>query len=103
MTMPNWLTQFISPAGILLLFGGVVWGVQLNIAVMSLTGTVKQQEIRIKEISKQDQETIQMMIKTTAILDNLTRRFEKVENVLETHEGWKHRIIRLEENMHDKP
>ena len=75
--MPEWLAEWLSPA---VVFGGIVWGVQLNYQVLALTkrqGAMEsdneKSENKVKELSEQ-------LFRTSVILERLETRLAKLES-----------------------
>jgi len=101
--MPDWLERWISPAGVLLLMGGIVWGVQLNVAVMQLTEAVSADKANMQTLSAQIQSISTTQARTAVILQHLEKTIEATDKHVAEHEResstWKQRIIRLEEGV----
>ena len=97
------LEKWISPAGALLLLGGVTWGVQLNVAVLNLAKQAAVEQARAQELSTTIDDVVKNQTKLTLILENLTDEIDEVALHSEGHtkeaNGWKHRIVRLEERL----
>lgn len=96
----NALSNWLSPAGVLVLFGGIVWGIQLNIAVVENAKAISKltKAVEVEEaINVAQNETL---ARTAVILDNITERLRAAEGHVVEHdrdaEQWKRRIIRNE-------
>lgn len=96
-----WLTRWLTPEVFLLLLGGIVWGVQLNIGFVKLTEAVSQ-------LAAENQKQNALMAETTLVLKEITlmhaelrRDFEEEKERDEDHrsnaEQWKRRIALLEQ------
>lgn len=93
--------SWVSPSGVLLLIGGVVWGVQLNVATMNLTAEMVTQQSRLEKLEDEAEDTQENLLRTTLILEGMEIRMinalEHVENHNKESEDWKRRIVVLEE------
>ena len=102
----NWATvleHWLAPAGFLVVVGAVVWGIQLNVAVMRLTSGMSRLESRGTEtISELDANTKQIA-RIAIILDQVEKRMEKFEEKFDQHEKeamkWHAQVIALEAKL----
>ena len=103
--MNELLEKWISPAGILVLFGGVVWGVQLNVATMNLTKQMSGLSGKTDELSHEMSEIAQNNVRTSMILSALTKDIDRALEHTEEHErdseDWKRRIMLNEQRLKD--
>ena len=101
--MNELLEKWASPAGILVLFGGIVWGVQLNVATMNLTKQMAVMDGKSEELSHEMAKISQNNVRTSMILATLTKDVEKAVNHVHDHEkeseDWKRRIMLNEERL----
>ena len=100
--MSQMLSAWASPAGVLLLLGGIVWGVQLNVATMRLSQDYSQiaavqakQGAEINEVSRN-------LLRATLLLQGMEMRVNEAVQTVKEHnvesEDWKRRISILEAN-----
>ncbi|MGI9571134.1 MAG: hypothetical protein ACR2PH_15680 [Desulfobulbia bacterium] len=92
--MNNWFT----PAGLLVVFGAIIWGVQLNWGVLRLIEeNTEAAAIREEILAKQVAVTINLE-RTTLLLSVLEQKVEVLDDKVEAHEieaeKWKERIRR---------
>jgi ribosomal protein S15P/S13E len=103
--MHDLLEKWASPAGVLIMFGGVVWGVQLNIATMNLTKELSAIDGRTNELSKELVEVSKNTIRTSVILNSISKEVDNAMNHVESHkedaEDWKRRILINEQRLKD--
>lgn len=84
---PRWWEAWTTPAAFLVLFGGIVWGVQLNFVVLQHTkeiATLQQNQNKIVELMSEQSERC---LRTTLLIDSLSDRMERYERSM----GWGHR------------
>lgn len=95
---PRWWDKWINPTTVLSLIGGIVWGVQLNMYVVSLAEDQAKLEGRQYELTQQLQVTELNQARQTIILDNLIKKLDGVEVDLESLEKevkeWEQKILR---------
>lgn len=88
--------KWVSPAGFLILFGAVTWGIQLNIAVLEQAKYSAQMQATVNGNSQAIKEDAQMMIRIGVLLDNLEKRVSENETHVHEHEKdsqkWKYKI-----------
>ena len=78
-TEPLW-AKWLTPAAATIVIGGIVWGVQLNVAVNQMTSDISrlatyadQHDVKLDEMSAN-------VLRTSLILEGLETRMRKVEN-----------------------
>lgn len=93
--------QWTTPTGIMIIFGCVVWGVQLNMAVMSLNERVTAASTRTGANESALVVVSQNNLKTALIIEHLQTEVAEVVEKSEEHskeaEEWKRRITVLEQ------
>jgi len=97
------LKGWLSPAGALLLLGGIVWGVQLNVATMNLSSQMSELNAKQGNISDRLLEVSDNSLRTTLLMKQLTERMAEMDADVDVHfdeaEDWKLKIIAIEERM----
>jgi len=73
--MDKWMT----PAAATIVIGAVVWGIQLNVAVSSLTATVARNETDINRNEARKDKLSENTLRASVILDRLEQRVARVE------------------------
>ena len=100
------LLSWLTPSGLMILLGGIVWGVQLNINAMMQAKRLARLEARQDEYEQTMALISKDLVRVGLILDNLEKDIEKAVDHVEEHdkeaESWKQRIVRLEERYKDK-
>jgi hypothetical protein len=103
MALTRLVENWVSPSGVLLVIGGVIWGVQLNVATMNLTAEITTQQDRISRLEQDAEHTHENLLRTTLVLEAMEIRMiealEHVENHNTESEDWKRRIVVLEAMM----
>jgi len=101
MTIPQWAQAWLSPAGVLVVIGGIVWGIQLNIGYVMLAEKVAANTVSIKAISKSLEVTAINNATTSIILEAMREDIKHSSDHITKHDSesgvWKERIIKLEE------
>lgn len=100
------IDSWTTPTGIAVIFGCIVWGVQLNYAIMSLTSEVTKLTATTAENKESIDSTARMLLETSLVLKQIQRDMADALVEIEDHDkesdDWKQRIIRLEtQNGHD--
>lgn len=77
---PRWWDKWVNPTTILAVLGGIIWGIQLNIAVITHTSEIA----KLEEYYKQQTEVAHahsiQIAETTVILKSLVDRIERIED-----------------------
>ena len=96
-----WVDRWFSPQTVVVIVGFIIWLVQLNFAVMTLTDAMAKLDGTVNTNSRNHIETSSVLNRTVILLDNMDRRMEKLEESVESHEKeaeqWKRKIIQLEQ------
>ena len=94
------MDRWISPSGFMILLGGIIWGIQLNVAVITNgkdIASIRDQHIaiveRLDEISR-------LNLEQAFILEGVSDEMQRTAAIVDEHEKssdlWKERIIKLE-------
>jgi len=109
---PKWWDKWINPTTVMVLFGAIVWGIQLNFAVLQNTkdiGQVAGTQQKIVEI----QQTIQQnTIRLSVLIEEMQKHQERNTQLLERTNkyvidrereaaGWNKRIEGNEQDIKD--
>lgn len=78
---PKWWERWLNPTTAMALFGAVVWGIQLNFAVLQNTKDIGQMEGQQNEIVKLLNEQQQVLVRQTVLISELERRVTKHEDI----------------------
>ena len=82
------LDKWTGPAGILIMFGAIVWGVQLNFAVLALTDELAAQRVILERNMEQSNEVTLSVAKAATLLESLTRQLDILERRMTRNETW---------------
>jgi len=107
---PKWWDKWVNPTTVMVLFGAIVWGIQLNFAVLQNTkeiGQVAGTQQKIVEIQQTiQQNTIRLSVLIEELQKHQVRNTELLEKtnkyVLDRErdaEGWKKRIEGNEQDI----
>lgn len=103
MSWTDLLDKWIAPTGIMVLVGGIVWGIQLNVAVLNLTKDSAEQQQQLTEVTAMLSSIAKTQATSSYIMDRMEHDLEETKDQAEHHDreanNWKHRIIRLEEKL----
>ncbi len=75
--MGDWLKQWASPTGFLVILGGIIWGIQLNLAVLQHTQDIGKLYRLQQENTKVLQELVITQAETAIILRQITKDVDK--------------------------
>jgi 5-bromo-4-chloroindolyl phosphate hydrolysis protein len=104
--MPSWLDNWISPAGFMIVVGAIIWGIQLNIAVISHTERLAEIKTAAAEHELRDLEWGKTLGQTVILLNELEKRVSANTRHAEDHEreaaDWKYRIIDIESKLKNR-
>ena len=105
MTLPNWVTNWISPAGLMVVMGGVIWGIQLNAIVLMHSERLAEIKTDMAAHELRDLEWGKTLGHTVVLLAELEKRVESNTRHAEEHEkeaaNWKYKIIELESKINE--
>jgi len=76
---PKWYDKFFSPAGVMILFGAIVWGIQLNFATLQNTESIGELRASQEDGIKLLYEATIKLERTAATLDSLEKRIVGLE------------------------
>jgi chromosome segregation ATPase len=101
--MPDWFLNWITPSGVMLMIGGITWGVQLNIHAMLMVKRIGRHESRIDGHDAVLREITTELAKVSIILQQVERDVMRAADHIEEHnseaESWKRRIVTVEERI----
>ena len=90
--------KWSGPAGLMVLFGAIVWGVQLNIGMLRLVEEMERNRLNIELLLERNAEIELNAARTALILDQIDNRLREdhldLKNHLTEAEQWKREIIR---------
>jgi len=73
------LERWLTPSALAFVFGGVVWGVQLNFAVKQLTSEVAQADTVAHRSEQRVDRLAENILKASVILERIEKRIDKLE------------------------
>ena len=68
---------WFSPAGVMVLLGAIIWGVQLNLAAVETAKIDARQDKRLEALEVLNREQSIHQAKTATLLDEIARRMER--------------------------
>ena len=77
--MMTWVERWVTPTTLLTVFGGVVWGIQLNFAVLHHSTQLAKINTEMIAHEQDSKKYIAVIERSTVILDNIERRLSKLE------------------------
>lgn len=80
--LPSWYEKWINPTTILALLGGIVWGVQLNFAVISNTNNIGTLQSILEKKDSGYHAQNQQLARVAIILENIERRVGTLEGLV---------------------
>jgi len=102
----NWASIVSAWGGPLLtalgtvIVGAILWGIQLNFAMLRHTSQITSIQKQISNHEVQAASHYNQISKTAILLDNIEQRLEKLDNQFNHHtesaENWRHRVVALE-------
>lgn len=75
-----WYEKWINPSSVLALLGGVVWGVQLNFAVLANSENIGHLRASTQKVQTTDQRQNEQLARISVILENIERRVGRLED-----------------------
>jgi len=97
------ISQWVTPFTLVIAFGAVVWGIQLNYATLQNTKRLGAQAAEIRLIRDQDISANLILVRATLLQDQLEKRLVRVERAQAVHdkeaEAWKRKIIKNESRL----
>lgn len=95
--LSEFLGRWNTPAGWMILFGAIVWGIQLNYTVIQLVDTLAEERAARLEMTNTLTEIVVTQAKTTVLIDNMMKRVERIDQHVDDHdreaEKWKDIIL----------
>jgi cell division protein FtsL len=96
MTLEQFSEKWITPSSLMILIGAIIWGVQLNAAVLDLAREISKLEQRVAQNTTINVAQNESLIKLGTIVDGIEKRIQKAEHHVIEHERdseiWKRRI-----------
>jgi septal ring factor EnvC (AmiA/AmiB activator) len=107
---PKWWDKWVNPTTMMVLFGAIVWGIQLNFAVLQNTKELGQVQATQQKVVVIQQEMQRQSIRLATLLETMERNQERNTKLLEETnkhvlerekeaEGWKKRIEGNEDDI----
>ena len=94
--MMRWLQEWTKPAGLMILLGGIVWGVQLNYGLITALATNDKQDLIQQEILSKQVTVSNNVQQSTILLNLLMVEMKALRDKVDSHqmeaEMWKERI-----------
>ncbi len=84
----NFVDKWTTPAGFLLIFGAIVWGVQLNFIVLKLTESQTKVDLKTEVLEEHVHVLSVQSAETAVILTNTTRDLAEIKTRIQRNEGW---------------
>lgn len=99
----RFMDKWITPTTIAILFGAIVWGVQLNVLTMNLVESDAEQNEKIEKLAASINDMSFNTTRQSLIMDATVQKLTKIDAQLAEHiktaEKWKRRIISNELNL----
>lgn len=103
MTLESIVVAWLAPSGIAAVIAFIVWLIQHNVAIVALKKAEGKRDAEVNKLFEISRENAAVASKTALILDTVERRLTKHENRLDEHEkeaeGWRQRIVGVEERV----
>lgn len=103
-----WIDKWIRPTTLVTVIGAIIWGVQLNFAILQQTEINAQQASLIVTLDEAHRELQLQEARTSLLLDQVSVRLADVTKRVLEHdkeaEQWKRKILLMEQqiNNHSK-
>lgn len=75
----RWWEKWFNPTTAMALFGAIVWGIQLNFAVLQNTKDIGEAEALNQKLISVVQEISEQQVRLSVNQENITRRIERIE------------------------
>ena len=83
----KWTTPSVLISLLLLILGGIVWGVQLNTAILKLTEAQSADNAMIKDIREEASNTAVVLARTAAVVESVALQVDRLERRMTRNEG----------------
>lgn len=94
---PHWFDKWVNPTTVIALIGGIIWGVQLNMAVVQLSESMGSVRDRLEYHQQMLVELSKTNVQMATILERLEEQVKENGDNHEEHlkdaEVWKQRIL----------
>lgn len=102
-TFREWVDKWIQPTTVMVAIGAIIWGVQLNVAILQTGATNTQQSELLAELAKKQQAMEIQLAQTAILLDHITQRLtDNTQRVLEHDKelaAWERKMLLLEQTV----
>lgn len=99
-TLQTILITWAGPTGIAIVIGFIIWLIQHNIALMTLTRTVGKHDTAIDKMIEEHNDVVLMLRTMQQAQQGILEKAEAAEKHIEEHnaeaESWKRRIVATE-------
>ena len=96
-------SKWATPAGLTIMFGAIVWGVQLNFAIINLTDKLGEIDAEADVSQRTQRDIAATVLKATLMMDEMEKDVLAVVKHVNDHNKesaeWKQRILILEERL----
>ena len=87
-TLNQIIQKWSGPTGVVVLFGAIIWGVQLNLATLSLVEEVTIMRQQHEELKDEVNGLSSQVLRMTAVLDSAIRTQDALERRMTRNESW---------------
>lgn len=102
-TLKMLIDKWSGPAGLMVIFGLIVWGVQLNVATITQTRLIERNQANIELLLDKVGQSELNAARTAIILDQIDARSRVNQQDIRAHnkeaETWKQQIIRNQDSI----
>lgn len=82
---PRWWDKWVNPTTVLALIGGIIWGVQLNMMVLTNAQTDARQDEQIQQLQSQMRTVSEAVIRSNTLMDQVSKRLERMDTRMQRH------------------
>ena len=82
---PRWWDKWVNPTTVLALIGGIIWGVQLNMMVLTNAQTDARQDEQIQQLQSQLRTVSEAVIRSNTLMDQVSKRLERMDARMQRH------------------
>jgi hypothetical protein len=86
--MQRWTTPSVLISLLLLILGGITWGVQLNSAILKLTAVTTQTRASVSELRREGLDAAIIQARTAAVVESIAKQVDTLEARMTRNESW---------------
>lgn len=84
----RWTTPSVLISLLLMIVGGITWGVQINSAILKLTESQSKTQTVVAQMRSESLDAALIQAKTAALVESIAKQVDQLERRMTRNESW---------------